>query len=99
MVLVGVQPSLMHVPPTCVRSTIAVRRPAAARAPASGPPPWPAPITIASYRSSTAASARAGRPLAVAEHPAQDLARGRLRDLVHHLELAQPLVRRHPLGD
>src|SRR5215470_4852183 len=42
----------MHVPPTCARSTIATRRPASASATASGLPPWPEPITIASYSSS-----------------------------------------------
>src|SRR5437867_2646934 len=41
MVLVGVQPSLMQVPPTWTRSTTALRRPARASAPASGPPVGP----------------------------------------------------------
>src|SRR4029077_17042085 len=48
MVLVGVHPSLMQVPPTCSRSTRAVRIPAPASAWHSGVPPCPAPITIAS---------------------------------------------------
>ncbi len=48
IVFVGEQPSLTHVPPTWARSTSAVRRPARANAPASGPPPCPAPITITS---------------------------------------------------
>ena len=50
MVFVGVHPSLMHVPPTCSRSTSAVRIPAPASACDSGTPACPAPITIASYR-------------------------------------------------
>src|SRR5580658_2439486 len=49
MVFVGVHPSLMHVPPTCSRSTSAVFQPARANAPANGPPAWPAPIIMASY--------------------------------------------------
>src|SRR4029077_3377564 len=48
MVLVGVHPSLMQVPPTCSRSTRAVRIPAPASAWHSGVPPCPEPITIAS---------------------------------------------------
>jgi hypothetical protein len=39
IVFVGVQPSLMHVPPTCLRSMTATVWPASAIAPASGPPP------------------------------------------------------------
>src|SRR5215470_3334210 len=50
MVLVGVQPSFTHVPPTCSRSTKAVCIPAPANARARGTPPCPAPTTIASYR-------------------------------------------------
>src|SRR5208282_1327682 len=49
MVLVGVHPSLMHVPPTCSRSISAVFHPLRASAPASGPPAWPAPMIMASY--------------------------------------------------
>src|SRR5215471_18960882 len=49
MVLVGVQPRLTQVPPTSSTSITAVFLPALARAVDSGPPPWPAPITIASY--------------------------------------------------
>src|SRR5215467_4430161 len=49
MVLVGVQPQLMQVPPTSSDSTTAVFFPARPRAVDSGPPDWPAPITIASY--------------------------------------------------
>src|SRR5215510_4856160 len=49
MVLVGVQPSLTHVPPTCSLSTSAVRIPAPARACDKGVPACPAPITMASY--------------------------------------------------
>src|SRR6266516_7602677 len=49
IVLVGVQPSLIQVPPTCTRSIRAVFHPARARVVESGPPAWPAPITIASY--------------------------------------------------
>src|SRR5260370_37741418 len=49
MVLVGVHPSLMQVPPTCTRSTMAVFHPALAKAVESGPPAWPAPMTMASY--------------------------------------------------
>src|SRR5579871_4134034 len=48
MVLVGVHPSLMQVPPICFLSISAVRMPARARAAESGDPPWPAPITTAS---------------------------------------------------
>src|SRR5262245_18303922 len=48
MVLVGVQPTLMHVPPTYCRSTTAVFQPAAPRAPASGFPDWPVPMIMAS---------------------------------------------------
>jgi hypothetical protein len=46
---VGVQPSLTQVPPTCLRSTSAVRRPEPASAIHKGVPPWPEPITIAWY--------------------------------------------------
>src|SRR5215471_19274733 len=49
MVLVGVHPSLTHVPPTCSRSRSDVRIPAAANACARGTPACPAPTTIASY--------------------------------------------------
>ena len=49
IVLVGVQPSFMQVPPTCTRSIMAVFQPARAKAVDSGPPDWPAPMTIASY--------------------------------------------------
>src|SRR5579883_2960738 len=49
MVLVGVQPTLMQVPPTCSCSIKAVLRPARARAVESGPPACPAPMTTASY--------------------------------------------------
>src|SRR3954453_10543045 len=49
MVLVGVQPTLMHVPPTCSRSMMAVLRPDRASALDNGPPLCPAPMTIASY--------------------------------------------------
>ncbi len=36
-------------PPICSRSITAVFHPERAIFPASGPPPWPVPITIASY--------------------------------------------------
>src|SRR5262252_6741501 len=49
MVLVGVHPSFTHVPPTCARSTSAVRMPATASVCDRGTPAGPAPITIASY--------------------------------------------------
>src|SRR5205807_6167385 len=49
MVLVGVQPSLMQVPPTCTRSTRAVRLPDPASAVASGPAACPEPRMMASY--------------------------------------------------
>src|SRR5437773_5487712 len=49
MVLVGVQPSLMQVPPTCSRSIMAVFHPAPASALESGVPACPEPITIALY--------------------------------------------------
>ena len=49
MVFVGVQPSLIQVPPTCSRSMMATFHPARANAVESGPPAWPEPITIASY--------------------------------------------------
>src|SRR6266478_4364893 len=48
MVFVGVHPSLIHVPPTCSRSTIAVRIPAPANVRHNGVPPCPEPMTIAS---------------------------------------------------
>jgi hypothetical protein len=48
MVLVGVQPVLMQVPPSCDRSTSATLHPWSARRFDSGPPDWPAPMTIAS---------------------------------------------------
>src|SRR5262249_21164445 len=51
MVLVGVHPTLTHVPPTCSRSTTAVRRPAPPSSTASRFPAWPVPRTIASKRS------------------------------------------------
>jgi hypothetical protein len=49
MVLVGVQPSLMQVPPICSRSINAVFRPDETRAVERGPPDWPAPMMIESY--------------------------------------------------
>src|SRR5680860_1778125 len=48
MVLVGVQPRFTQDPPTSPFSTMAVLRPALARATASGTPPCPAPMTTAS---------------------------------------------------
>src|ERR1700730_12879803 len=48
MVLVGVQPVLMQVPPTSARSITAVRLPLFERATARGLPPWPEPMMIAS---------------------------------------------------
>ena len=41
MVFVGVQPTLIQVPPTCSRSMMAVLRPASAKSRASGFPAWP----------------------------------------------------------
>src|SRR2546428_2728981 len=49
MVLVGVQPTLMQVPPTCSRSITATFQPARASAIASGLPDWPVPMITASY--------------------------------------------------
>src|SRR6266700_877999 len=49
MVLVGVQPTLMQVPPTCSRSIAATFQPARASASASGLPDWPVPMITASY--------------------------------------------------
>src|ERR1700689_4046222 len=51
MVLVGVQPRLIQVPPTSWRSISAVFFPAATSAPASGLPPCPEPMTMASKAS------------------------------------------------
>src|SRR5262245_985640 len=48
MVLVGVQPRLMHVPPTCSRSITATFQPARPSASASGLPDWPVPMMTAS---------------------------------------------------
>jgi len=48
MVLVGVQPSFTHEPPTCLRSMRTVFRPASARVLESGVPACPEPTTIAS---------------------------------------------------
>src|SRR5680860_1325001 len=48
MVLVGVQPRFTQDPPTSPFSTMAVLRPALARATASGTPPCPVPMTTAS---------------------------------------------------
>ena len=56
IVLVGVHPSLMQVPPACSRSMSAVFRPAPAKAVASGPPACPAPTMITSYCSAMCAS-------------------------------------------
>src|ERR1700677_909011 len=53
MVLVGVQPRLIQVPPTSWRSISAVLFPAATNAPASGLPPCPEPMTMASKTSAT----------------------------------------------
>lgn len=48
IVLVGVQPVLMQVPPTCSRSINATFQPARASSSVSGLPAWPAPMTMAS---------------------------------------------------
>ena len=48
MVLVGVQPVLMQVPPNDLRSMMATRCPAPASRFASDGPAWPLPIMIAS---------------------------------------------------
>src|ERR1700761_6486215 len=48
MVLVGVQPVLIQVPPAYLRSIIAVFFPAAVRTSARGLPPWPEPMMMAS---------------------------------------------------
>src|SRR5438045_9743170 len=61
MVLVGVQPSLTHVPPTCSLSTNAVRIPASASARHKGVPACPDPTTIASYLSVVTPPPRAAR--------------------------------------
>ena len=50
-VFVGMQPTLTQVPPTRLRSRMAVLRPEAARRTASAGPACPVPMTIASYRS------------------------------------------------
>src|SRR5262249_39508808 len=75
-VLVGVQPLLTQVPPTSLRSMIAVLRPALPSRTASAGPAWPVPMTIASnarvmrlppfadermHESTAAAQARTGR--------------------------------------
>src|SRR5437667_3571262 len=49
MVLVGVQPVLMQVPPRCAFSISATLQPRSARLYARGLPPWPEPMIIASY--------------------------------------------------
>src|SRR5271165_4731585 len=49
MVLVGVQPVLMQVPPRCAFSMRATLHPWSAREAASGLPAWPLPMMIASY--------------------------------------------------
>src|SRR5919198_5673448 len=49
MALVGVQPVLMQVPPKCSFSISATLQPRSARLCASGLPPWPEPMIIASY--------------------------------------------------
>src|SRR5262249_40319069 len=48
MVLVGVQPLLIQVPPSCAASAISTRLPAAASRAASGTPACPLPITMMS---------------------------------------------------
>src|SRR5215468_3282777 len=54
MVFVGVQPYLTQLPPTYLSSTRAVLSPALAKTIERGVPPWPAPMTIASYDRSAA---------------------------------------------
>src|SRR5438552_8848167 len=49
MVLVGVQPVLMQVPPRCAFSISATFQPRSARLYARGLSPWPEPMIIASY--------------------------------------------------
>src|SRR5213083_6809 len=49
MVFVGVQPTLMHVPPRFFSSISATDHPKSARRNASGLPAWPEPTTMASY--------------------------------------------------
>ena len=51
IVFVGVQPTFTQLPPPCSRSMIATGRPARASAWASGFPPCPVPMTIASHLS------------------------------------------------
>ena len=53
-VLVGMQPTLTQVPPSSLRSMIAVFRPSAPRRAASAGPACPAPMTMASYFSAMA---------------------------------------------
>src|SRR5437773_11328365 len=48
MVFVGVQPTLMHVPPRFFSSISATDHPKSARRNASGLPAWPEPTTMAS---------------------------------------------------
>src|SRR5271155_2526602 len=55
MVLVGVQPRLIQVPPSSRRSISAVFFPAATSAPAKGLPPCPEPMMMASKLSAIAA--------------------------------------------
>src|ERR1035438_1332444 len=62
MVLVGVQPRLIQVPPTSWRSIIAVAFPAAISASASGLPPCPEPMMMASKFSVVIASALTLQP-------------------------------------
>src|SRR5262249_39620704 len=70
-VLVGMQPLLTQVPPTSLRSMIAVLRPALPRRTASAGPAWPVPMTIASnsrvMRLSSFADKRTHQSTAVAQ--------------------------------
>src|SRR2546428_6409437 len=68
MVLVGVQPTLMQVPPTCSRSMTAIFQPARASASASGLPDWPVPMMTASYAGSPMLASR-GNGCGSRRHP------------------------------
>src|SRR5436309_13346610 len=76
MVLVGVQPVLMQVPPRCASSISATLQPRSARLCERGLPPWPEPMIIASYF--------------IVETPFSPTARGFTRERYHNVFQVAP---------
>src|SRR5215208_5968313 len=100
IVLVGVQPSLMQVPPTCSRSIRTVLRPEPASAWESGTPAWPAPITTASHCCAaiegdsflTVLTPAAERPVEVVGRADEGEVREGLREVAQRLAMVSNLL-------